>query len=65
MMKKDGHNMYSDYDDTTKVNILVHNKFQWVKLDDLIKWLKVNRPNADQIEVDWLIKVLVRLKNTK
>lgn len=64
MMKKDGHNMVADYDKGHEVKILHHNGFQYVKLDDIIKWLNNNKEEAPEIETDWLIKVFVRLKNS-
>lgn len=64
MMKKDGHNMAADYDKGQEVKILNHNGLQYIKLDDLIKWLKDNKEESPEIETNWLIKVFVRLKNS-
>jgi hypothetical protein len=63
MMKKDGKYMASDYDKGTTIKIFKHKGLQYVKLDDIIKWLKDNRENSLEIETDWLIKVFVRIKN--
>lgn len=57
--------MWSDYETNPKaIKVLITNGIQYIKLEDIISWLKENRPNADTIETDWLIKVFVRLKNS-
>lgn len=63
MMKKDGKNMAADYDTGRTVSVVFHKGFQYVKIDDIIKWLKENRDNAEEIDTDWLIKIFIRLKN--
>lgn len=65
MMKKDGHNMYSDYENGSKVRLIRKDCVLYISVDDIITWLKENRPEAELIESDWLIKAFVRLKNSK
>lgn len=64
MMKKDGHKMEADYDDLMQVKMLLYKKELYIRLDDIIKWLRYNKDSADNIETEWLIKVFVRLKNS-
>lgn len=64
-MKKDGKYMAADYEAGTEIKMLDHNGERYIKISDIIKWLKDNKKEAADIETEWLIKVFVKLKNTK
>lgn len=39
---------------------------QWVKIDDMIKWCKINRTDDDEeVNIHEMLKALIRLKNQK
>ena len=39
---------------------------EYIKVDDLIGWLRANQPLCEEkISVHWLIKTFVKMKNTK
>lgn len=56
-------NMTEDYSNGKKITVLTVKGKQYVKLDDLIEWLKENQSDAEEIETHWLIKTFVKLKN--
>lgn len=55
--------MTEDYSNGKEIAVLTLKGKQYIKLDDLIGWLKENQSNAEEIETHWLIKTLVKLKN--
>lgn len=62
-LQKDGEWMASDYDNPKEIKVLMVTGIPYIKVDDLISWLKENVHQAKSIETNWLIKVFVRLKN--
>lgn len=57
--------MKEDYSTGKEIKLIEHNGAKYVKLDDLIDWLKNNQENAPEIETHWLIKIFIRLKHSK
>ena len=57
--------MREDYSKGMEIKLQVIKGDTYIKLDDLIKWLKNNQDEADIIETHWLIKTFIILKNSK
>lgn len=39
--------------------------FEWIKTDDLIKWLKIVQEKQEDVSIHWIIKAIVKMKNSK
>lgn len=52
--------------DAIKITTLIFKGKEYIAIDDLVNWLKVNQPRCEEnISVHWLIKTFIRMKNTK
>lgn len=64
MKKKDGKYTEADWKKGKQIKLQCIGGENYIKLKDLIAWLRENREDAEQIETDWLIKVFVKLSNS-
>lgn len=58
--------MPEEEEESVNIKTLYTNGEEWMKIDDLIRWLKaIQKNNGKSVYLHTLIKAVIKMKNTK
>ncbi len=55
----------NDVPDYMELKVMYALDTQWVKIDDMIRWCKMNKSGGESMDIHEMLKSLVKLKNQK